>query len=112
MASIDEVWLVDFGPAHPAEPAFRRPALVVGPPDSFGWEFPVAIVVPLTTARRDLSCHVEVEATPGNGLARTSYAQCELVRSVNRNRLVRYVGVIDHVTGSRVADVLRMLLDH
>ena len=112
MASIDELWLVDFGPPHPAEPAFRRPALVVGPPDSFGREFPSAIVVPLTTTRRGLSCHVEVEATPGNGLTRTSYAQCELVRSVNRNRLVRRLGVVDHATGSQVADVLRMLLDH
>lgn len=112
MASIDELWSVDFGPSYPAEPAFRRPSLIVGPPDSFGWEFPVAIVVPLTTARRDLSCHVEVEATPGNGLAETSYAQCELVRSVNRDRLVRRLGVIDHVTSGRVSDVLRMLLDH
>ncbi len=112
MASIDDFWLVDFGSPHPAEPASRRPALVVGPPDSFGQEFPVAIVVPLTTARRGLSCHVEVEATPGNGLDRTSYAQCELVRSVNRDRLLRRLGVIDYPTGRQVADVLRMLLDH
>lgn len=112
MASIDDLWLVDFGPPHPAEPAFRRPALIVGPPDSFGWEFPVSIVVPLTTARRDLACHVEVEVTPGNGLAQTSYAQCELVRSVNRDRLVRQLGVIDHVSGGLVADALRILLDH
>ncbi|MCY3806468.1 MAG: type II toxin-antitoxin system PemK/MazF family toxin [bacterium] len=112
MASIDELWSVDFGPSYPAEPAFRRPAVVVGPPDSFGREFPVAIVVPLTTARRDLSCHVEVEATPANGLAETSYAQCELVRSVNRDRLVRRLGVIDYVNGRRISDVLRMLLDH
>ena len=53
-----------------------------------------------------------LEATSGNGLAETSYAQCELVRSVNRGRLVRRLGVIDHVTSGRVVDVLRMLLDH
>ena len=62
MASVDELWLVDFGTPHPAEPAHHRPALVVGPPEVFGSAFPFVIVLPLTTARRDLSFHVEVEA--------------------------------------------------
>ena len=70
------------------------------------------IVLPLTTARRDLSSHVDVEATPETGLAGTSYVQCELVRSVNRNRLVHRLGMIDIEGSRRVADVLRMLLGH
>lgn len=36
MASIDDLWLVDFGVAQPGEPAFRRPGRVLGPPEPLG----------------------------------------------------------------------------
>ena len=112
MASVDELWLVDFGTPYPAEPAHHRPSLIVGPPEVFGAALPFVIVLPLTTTQRGLSFHIEVEATPETGLVETSYVQCELIRSVNRNRLVHQLGMID-IDGSRqVADVLRMLLSH
>ena len=41
-----------------------------------------------------------------------SYVQCELVRSVSRNRLVHQLGTIDLEGSRRVTDVLRMLLGH
>jgi len=112
MALPDDLWLVDFGLPHPGEPAARRPALVLGPPATFGPGFPFVIVVPLITARRALSLHVEVEATPATGLAQTSYAQCELVRSVNRNRLVHHLGVIDSATSLQVGAVMRTLFGY
>jgi mRNA-degrading endonuclease toxin of MazEF toxin-antitoxin module len=85
MASIDDLWLVDFGEPYPGEPAADRPALVLGPPDTFGPVFPFVIVTPLTTTRRGLSLHVEVEPTDESGLDEISYIQCELLRSINRN---------------------------
>lgn len=63
MASVDDLWLTDFGEAHPGEPAALRPALILGPPDTFDPRFPFVIVATLTTARRGLSLHVEVEAS-------------------------------------------------
>ncbi|MBN2114876.1 MAG: type II toxin-antitoxin system PemK/MazF family toxin [Acidimicrobiia bacterium] len=110
MASVDDLWLVDFGVPYPGEPATRRPALVVGPPEIFGPAFPFIIVVPLTTARRGLSLHIEVEASAATGLERTSYVQCELLRSVNRNRLVHRLGGIDSATSLKVAAVIGTLL--
>ena len=112
MASVDELWLVDFASPYPAEPAHHRPALIVGPPEVFGEALPFVIVLPLTTTRRGLSFHIEVEPTPETGLAETSYVQCELVRSVNRNRLVHRLGMIDVEGSRRVTDVLRMLFGH
>lgn len=112
MASIDDLWLVDFGERYPGEPASRRPALVIGPPETFGSGFPFVIVTPLTTARRGLSLHIEIEATTTTGLGETSYVQCELIRSINRNRLVHRLGVIDSDTSRRVATVIRTLLSH
>lgn len=110
MASVDELWLVDFGGPQPAEPARRRPALVLGPPEPFGQGFPFVIVAPLTTTDRALSLHVEVEADAHSGLRETSYVQCELLRSVNRQRLAHRLGAIDVVTSHRVATVVKTLL--
>lgn len=112
MASVDELWLVDFGAAFPAEPARHRPALVLGPPDTFGPSFPFVIVCPLTTARRDLGLHVEIERGGTGGLDDTSYIQCELLRSINRRRLVLRLGVIDGAIKGQVDDIVRTLLGH
>lgn len=112
MASIDELWLVDFGPSHPGEPASRRPALVLGPPDTFGAGFPLVILAPLTTTHRQLSLHVEVQANAATGLRHTSYVQCELIRSVNVRRLLHKIGTIDADTSSQVDTIVRTLLNH
>ena len=112
MASVDDLWLVDFGEPFPSEPAFQRPALVLGPPDTFGKGFPVVIVAPLTTTDRALSLHVEVQATAHTGLEQTSFVQCELIRSINDRRLIRRLGTIDLDAAQRVDHVVRILLSH
>lgn len=112
MASVDDLWLVDFGEPFPGEPAAHRPALILGPPDTFGPGFPFVIVAPLTTSRRGLSLHVEVEASVESGLDATSFIQCELIRSINRNRLVHRLGAVGPDVRSQVATVIRTLLNY
>ncbi|HUF98904.1 MAG TPA: type II toxin-antitoxin system PemK/MazF family toxin [Ilumatobacter sp.] len=112
MASPDELWLVDFGDQFPGEPAHHRPAVVIGPPDTFGADFPFAIVCPLTSVRRGLSLHVEVEPTPTTGLDTTSYVQCELLRSVNRRRLIHRLGSVDIEISRLISEILTTLLRH
>jgi mRNA interferase MazF len=112
MASVDELWLVDLGPAFPGEPAAIRPALVIGPADTFGPRFPYVILVPLTTSWRDLPLHVEIDATRASGLDRTSYAQCELFRAVTATRLIHRLGTVDIATSRTVDRVIRTLLNH
>jgi mRNA interferase MazF len=112
MASVDDLWLVDLGEPFPAEPAHHRPALVLGPPDTFGPDFPFVIVCPLTTTRRGLSLHVEVEPTETTGLDDTSYVQCELLRSINHRRLIHQLGTIDSATSRRINDIVKTLLNH
>lgn len=112
MASVDELWLVDFGEPFPTEPAHHRPALILGPPDTFGSDFPFVIVCPLTTTRRALDLHVEVEAGGITGLHNTSYIQCELVRSISRRRLVHQLGAIEPATSRHVGFIVRTLLNH
>ena len=112
MASIDDLWLVDFGEPYPGEPAAHRPALVLGPPDTFGPAFPFVIVTPLTTTRRGISLHIEMEPTSENGLDETSYIQCELLRSINQRRLIHRLGTINVDISRRVASVVKTLLNY
>lgn len=112
MASVDDLWLADFGDPHPGEPAAFRPALVLGPAETFGADFPFVIVVPLTTTRRGLSLHVEIEPGGDTGLDEISYAQCELIRSINRRRLVHRLGQIDAAASHLVTSVVKALLNH
>jgi len=112
MASVDDIWLTDFGDPYPGEPAMHRPALVIGPPDTFGPAFPFVIVVPITTTHRALSLHVEVDPTVDTGVDETSYVQCELLRSVNRTRLIHRLGSIDHEVSSQVSTIVRTLLNY
>ena len=110
MASPDELWLVDFGEPVPGGPAHRRPAMVVGPPPTFGADFPFVLLCPLTTTRHGLSLHIEVEPGDATGLTDTSYVQCEQIRSVHRRRLVHRLGVVDATVSSEVAEIVDTLL--
>lgn len=112
MASVDDLWLVDFGDPYPSEPAGHRPAVVLGPPDIFGSNFPFVILTPLTTTQRGISLHVEVDPTTTTGLDEISYIQCELIRSVHRGRLVHRLGQIDSETSAEVSSIVRTLLNH
>lgn len=112
MVSVDDLWLVDFDEPDLGEPAAYRPALILGPPDAFGSGFPFVIVAPLNTTHRELSLNVEVEANAETGLETTSYVQCELIRSVNRRRLIHHMGVVAPDVSSHVATVVKNLLNH
>lgn len=111
MASVNDLWLTDFGDPFPGEPAFHRPAIVVGPPDYFGAGFPFVFVVPLTSKDRGLDLHVEIEANEATGLEVASYAQCELLRSVNRRRLMRQLGTTESGTSIEISEILGTLLN-
>jgi|APDOM4702015191_1054821.scaffolds.fasta_scaffold65612_2 mRNA interferase MazF len=112
MASVDDLWLVDFGEPYPGEPAAHRPAVILGPPGTFGAGFPFVIVSPLTTAKRGLSLHVEVEATNTTGLDVVSYIQCELIRSINHKRLIHRLGAIGTDVSRQVATIIKALLNY
>ena len=112
MASPDEFWLVDFGDPFPGEPAYHRPALVLGPSRLFGDNLPFIIVAPLTTTHREISFHIEIEPDFANGLDEISYVQCEMIRSISRKRLKIRLGFTTAEQSNDVALVVKRLLDY
>ena len=53
-----------------------------------------------------------ISPTVQSGLGSTSYVQCELIRSVNIDRLVRRLGTVGVAASAHVAQILRTLLGY
>ena len=96
--------LCDFGDPVGHEPAFQRPALVVSP-EVFN-RHGTPIVAPITRTRRGYPTHVELDGA----LPVTSYVQCELIRAVSDQRVMRHLGRVDDAVMSRVGLILRRIM--
>jgi mRNA interferase MazF len=105
-----EVWLVDFGDPIGREQAGRRPAVVISSDPLNDSRAGVVVVIPITTAHRDLPSHVEIERG-SSGLDEISYAKCEDVKSISDRRLVGRLGVAGDEAVFQMARALRFLLD-
>ena len=68
------------------------------------------MVVPVTSTRRGLPSHVEID-TPNSGLDEVSYAKCEDLKSISDRRLVHRMGTLDTTAMASIERVLRYLLD-
>lgn len=105
-----EIWLVDFGMPVGREQAGTRPAVVVSTDALNEGPSGVVLVVPLTSTRRQLPSHVEIE--PGaSGLDHPSYAKCEDVKSISERRLVDRLGAADSESMFEMVRILRYLLE-
>lgn len=105
-----DIWLVDFGNPVGREQAGVRPAVVVSTDRHNDGQSGVLIVVPLTTSRRGLPSHIEIE--PGtSGLETVSYAKCEDLKSISVKRLVHREGVIEPRSLFEISRVLMFLLE-
>jgi mRNA interferase MazF len=100
-----DIYLCDFGDPLGHEPAFRRPAVLISAPELSRFGLP--IVLPVTRTKRDYPTHVEVEGA----LPVTSYVQCEQIRAVAAEQLVRRVGTLDALVLLKVETVLRRILE-
>lgn len=101
-----QVWWVDFSPQIGREQAGRRPAIVVG--TTFACALPnrLAIVIPCTGSDRSLPFH------PPVALERPSFAMCDQLKSISRDRLQRrHPARLDPAEIETIKFVLRRMID-
>ena len=104
-----EIWWVDLDPTRGHEQAGRRPALVLSV-DSFNLSpAGLIVIVPVTTKAKGISLHVEI-MPPEGGVKQASYAKCEDVRSVSKQRLSTRLGKVKPHTLAAVEVRIRRLL--
>ena len=110
MASRGEIWIVNLNPTRGREQHGMRPALVVSTDGFNHGRANLVVVVPLTTTRRGIPLHVQIDP-PDGGVRETSYAMCEAVRSISTDRLQRAWGTVELDTLALVEDRLRVVLE-
>jgi mRNA interferase MazF len=102
--------MVDFGEPVGREQAGTRPAVVVSTDALNEGPSGVVLVVPLTSTRRRLPSHVEIEPDE-SGLDHPSYAKCEDVKSISDRRLVSRLGLAGSGPMFEIGRVLRYLFE-
>jgi mRNA interferase MazF len=104
-----EIWLVDFGEPIGREQAGRRPAVIVSDNEMNDGPSGLVIVMPITTARRGLPSHIELDG-PEAGLDDVSYAKCEDIKAISDRRLIAKLGVASDEAMFSAKRVMRFLL--
>jgi mRNA interferase MazF len=104
-----EVWMTDFGAGRGHEQAGLRPSVVVSH-DGFNQSAAdLVIVIPITSKAKGIRTHVQMQP-PEGGLTTISYAKCEDIRSISKDRLSRRMGAVTPATMASIELVLRALL--
>lgn len=104
-----EVWLVDLNPTRGHEQAGTRPGLVVSADLFNHGPAGLVVVVPITARDKRIPLHVEL-LPPEGGLSERSFAKCEDIRSISKERLLRRMGTVRPDTLREVEDRLQTLL--
>lgn len=105
-----DIWLVDLDPIRGHEQAGKRPAVIVTADRFNRSRAGLVTVVPMTTANKGVTWHVEVAPPEGN-VREVSYVMCEQSRTISIERLVARWGSVEVTTMVRITDNLRVVLD-
>lgn len=100
-----DVYLCDFGDPVGHEQGFHRPAVIVSATAMSSFGLPV--VLPVTRTKRGYVTHVEIDGV----LPVTSYVQCEQIRVVSSDRLIRPLASLGQVDLMRIETILRRILE-
>jgi mRNA interferase MazF len=96
----DEVWLVALDPSKGSEIRKTRPCLVISP-DEMNEPLQTVIVAPMTTTLRGYPTRVNVTFRRKAG-----QVALDQLRAVDRQRLVRKLGLISTTTAHEVSSLL------
>lgn len=111
MPSSGDIVDVDLGSPRGREAGLVHPAIVVTAQRILDASPGVLHVVPLTSTIRVFQSEVVVEADEENGLGQTSAAQCQHLRAISAQRLLRVRGNTGPAVLAQVRETIAVLLD-
>ena len=107
-----EIYWLDWNPARGSEQAGRRPTLVIQEnPASSNPNYPLTIVLAVSTKGRNIASHVVVEPSEVNGLSAKSFIKCEQIQTVSKERFGDRIGQLESADVTLVEDALRKVLE-
>lgn len=101
VASRFEIYLVSLDPTQGHEIRKTRPCVVISP-DEMNHHIGTVIVAPMTTKGRDYPTRV-----PVNFQRKKGQIVLDQIRTVDKTRLVKYLGKLDKTVSNRVLGVLQ-----
>ncbi|RRR75178.1 MAG: type II toxin-antitoxin system PemK/MazF family toxin [Candidatus Viridilinea halotolerans] len=110
LPSRGDIWLADLNPTLGHEQAGMRPVLVFSTNLFNHGPSELLFAIPLTTKDHRRPFRVPIKP-PEGGLRETSFALCDSLRSISRDRLVKRWGQVEGATLAAVADYVRILLE-
>lgn len=106
----DLVW-VDWSPGRGSEQQGQRPALIVQTDTAnTNPRYPNTIVVAVSTRGREVPFHVPLAISDASGLTAPSYAKCEQILTISKERLGGRIGKISVAEQLAVERALRQTL--
>jgi mRNA interferase MazF len=107
-----EIWLLDWSPARGSEQAGFRPALIIQTDAANSNPgYPNTIVLAVSTKGKPVPFHVALVPNRRSGLTEASFAKCEQVMTVAKERLVRKLGAIGEGELQQVNRAVRLVLE-
>lgn len=89
-----EIWLFDPDPIKGNEIGKKvRPVVIISNDHWNKIRSGLVIIVPLTSVNKGISTHIQIDP-PEGGVSISSFAMCEQIRSISRERLIKKLGKI------------------
>lgn len=86
-----DIWLFDPEPTRGREIGKKlRPAIIISNDTFNNGPAGLIIVIPLTTKEKKIPCHISIH--PKDGVKEHSFAMCEQIRCISKERLVTKCG--------------------
>jgi len=106
-----DLWWIDWSPGRGSEQTGRRPALIIQTDAANrNPRYPNTIVVTVSSKGRDVPFHIPLQTTHESGLASRSFAKCEQVLTISKDRLDSRLGNASQDELQQVEAALRLIL--
>jgi len=100
-----DLYSVSLDPTIGVEINKTRPCLIISP-DEMNYNVQSVIVAPLTTIFRNIPSRVKIEPDQINGLSEISYVALDQIKTIDKNRCKKKIGMISFTDAIKVADLL------
>lgn len=104
-----QVWSADLDPVRGHEQSGKRPVLILSVDRFNNSPAELVIVLPITSKAKGIPSHVEI-LPPEANLKQKCFIKCEDIRSIAKERLSNYIGVVSNETIEKVATRMKLLL--
>ena len=104
-----DIYKADLSPVVGSEQGGIRPVVIVQ--NDMGKRYsPTIIVVPITTRlnKKNLPTHTKIN---NSSLLKESIALMEQIRTIDKSRLIEFIGVLNESEMNRITEALRISID-